>query len=265
MDLVVVKLGGSLITNKLQQSSARMRVVERLCREIALAKPFMTEGLLVSHGSGSFGHVAAARYRLEEGVTEMSQLPGVSVTQDQAHRLHRIVAGSLSQAGIAAYSLAASSFAVADQGRLVSVSSEPFRLALEAGLVPVTFGDVVLDRSRGASICSTETVVGSLIAPLEAAGWAVGRILWMGSTEGVLDPRGRTIKEVSSTNAGEALDAAGEAEGEDVTGGMRHRLETALELARLGIESWILNGREGGILERALRGEKVVGTRVRRA
>ncbi|MDX1383796.1 MAG: isopentenyl phosphate kinase [Thermoanaerobaculia bacterium] len=263
MELVVVKLGGSLITNKLQQSSARMRVLERLCREIALAREMMTEALLVSHGSGSFGHVAAARFKLEEGLKEPAQLPGVATTQDQAHRLHRIVAGSLGQAGVAAFSLAPSSFAVADGGRPAVVHVEPFRLALEAGLVPVTFGDVVLDRSRGASICSTETVLSGLLAPLAEAGWPVRRVLWMGAPDGVLDERGRTIPEVAAENAEAAIAAAGAAAGQDVTGGMRHRLETALEMALLGVESWILNGMDGGVLERALRGERVPGTKVR--
>ena len=262
VDLVVVKLGGSLITNKLQQSTARMRILERLCREIAHARPLMSEALLVSHGSGSFGHVVAARVRLEEGVSDPSQLPGVSTTQDQAHRLHRIVAGSLRQAGISGFSIAPSSFAIAAGGRPAAVNSEPFLLALQAGLVPVTFGDVVLDRSRGAVIWSTETVLAGLMAPLAAAGWPVRRVLWMGTTEGVLDDHGRTIAEVTGANAEKAIAVSGAAAGDDVTGGMRHRIETAVELARLGVESWILNGMESGILDRALRGERVPGTRV---
>jgi isopentenyl phosphate kinase len=261
--VVVVKLGGSLITNKLQQSTARMRVLERLCREISLALPQMSEALVVSHGSGSFGHVAAERYRLADGVTDASQLIGVTTTQDQAHRLHRIVAGSLSGLGVAAFSIAPSSFCVADGGRIAAIASEPFALALASGLIPVTFGDVVLDRSRGASVCSTETVLAALLGPLADRGWPVGRVLWMGATDGVLDARGQTIPVVDGGNRTEALAAAGEAAGSDVTGGMRHRLETALELADRGVASWILNGMDSGVLERALRGERVPGTHVR--
>jgi isopentenyl phosphate kinase len=43
---------------------------------------------------------------------------------------------------------------------------------------------------------------------------------------------------------------------------MRHRLETAVELARLGIPSLLANGLVPGLLERALRGEAVAGTEV---
>ncbi|HUP43640.1 MAG TPA: glutamate 5-kinase, partial [Thermoanaerobaculia bacterium] len=62
--------------------------------------------------------------------------------------------------------------------------------------------------------------------------------------------------------AGEALAAAGGAAGTDVTGGMRHRLETALALARRGIPSLIFDGAAPGRLAAALRGEAVPGTRI---
>ena len=56
--------------------------------------------------------------------------------------------------------------------------------------------------------------------------------------------------------------AIGAPAGTDVTGGMRHRVETALALARLGIPSLLANGLVPGLLERALRGEPVAGTEV---
>jgi isopentenyl phosphate kinase len=43
---------------------------------------------------------------------------------------------------------------------------------------------------------------------------------------------------------------------------MRHRLETALELARRGIPSLVFDGTVPGRLAAALRGEAVPGTRI---
>ncbi len=64
--------------------------------------------------------------------------------------------------------------------------------------------------------------------------------------------------------AGEAggRPAIGAAAGTDVTGGMLHRVETALALAARGIPSLIANGTTPGLLAAALRGEPVVGTEV---
>jgi isopentenyl phosphate kinase len=260
--LSVVKLGGSLITDKERPSTARREVIARLARELAAAAPRLGEPLLVSHGSGSFGHAAAARYRLASGVREAAQLPGVAATQDQAHRLHRLVIEALLDAGLAPFSLLPSSFLVADDGEPVSVELEPLERALALGLVPVTLGDVVLDRRRGASICSTETVLLALAPRLAAVGSPVTRVLWMGATEGVLDDGGRTVPVVDAGNVDRVLAAAVGAAGTDVTGGMRHRIETAWRLARAGTRSLILDGLEDGVLERALLGEEVRGTRV---
>jgi isopentenyl phosphate kinase len=262
LGLYVVKLGGSLITDKERPSTARREVIARLAGELAVARPALPHGLIVSHGSGSFGHAAAARYGLADGVRETAQLPGVAATQDQAHRLHRIVIEELIGAGLSTFSLAPSSFLIADGGRPVEVHLEPLVRALALGLVPVTFGDVVLDRSRGASICSTETVLLALVPRLAAAGMPVTEVLWMGATPGVLDQRGETVAAIDGANIDSVVAAATGAAGTDVTGGMRHRVETAWSLAALGVESLILDGLEPGPLTRALRDEPAGGTRV---
>ncbi len=259
---IVVKLGGSLITDKSRPSALRRDVLGRIVEEIAAALPRMKEGLILSHGSGSFGHVAAAAHRIQEGVSEESQLIGVAETQFQAHGLHRLVVEALCNAGVAAFSLAPSSFLVAEGGIPTAPSVEPLLLALELGLVPVIFGDVVMDRGRGASISSTEAVIGALEAPLRDAGRAMSLVLWAGATEGVLDRSGDTVRALHSANLDEVLASAQGAAGEDVTGGMRLRIESAWRLALCGVPSLILNGLRPGRLESALAGEAVPGTRV---
>jgi isopentenyl phosphate kinase len=54
--------------------------------------------------------------------------------------------------------------------------------------------------------------------------------------------------------------ALGEPAGTDVTGGIRHRLDTTLILASQGIPSLLADGRVPGLLARALAGEPVPGT-----
>ncbi|MGB6853099.1 MAG: hypothetical protein WBG49_10950, partial [Thermoanaerobaculia bacterium] len=130
------------------------------------------------------------------------------------------------------------------------------------GLLPVVYGDVVMDRDWGASICSTEKVFLALSKGLEQRGFNVAQVIWMGKTDGIYDEDGKTIPVVTLENFDDVAAAAREADGADVTGGMRHRLESAVELARAGILSWIVNGQSPGLLARLLRGEEVQGTRV---
>lgn len=273
--VVLVKLGGSLITDKHSSTTggegvARIEVVRRLARELVDVLPRAgAPRVVLGHGSGSFGHAEAARYRVHEGIgrgaapAEAAELlRGVSRVQDRAADLHRRVTAALLEAGAAPFSVAPSSALVTAAGRVERLEVEPLLLALGSRLLPVVYGDVVMDRERGCAIASTETVLAAVAEALLRRRLPVRAALWAGTTDGVLDRDGRPIPEVRPEGAGGALAAAGSAAGTDVTGGMRHRLETALALARLGLASTIFDATVPGRLAAALRGEPVGGTRV---
>jgi isopentenyl phosphate kinase len=269
-ELTLLKLGGSLITDKTAVEAARPAVLARLAAEIAAAGP--PAGLVVAHGSGSFGHVAARRYGIAGGLRDgdggepgAAQLAGVSLTQQRAAALHWQVMAALAAAGLLPFSIAPSSALVAAGGRPAAVAVEPLLLALGSGLLPVLYGDVVMDREQGVAICSTERLFELLAGELPAHGVRVRRAVWLGETDGVYDDAGRTLPRLVAGDraATERLRAAiGAAAGTDVTGGMLHRVETALALAARGIPSLIANGATPGLAAAALRGEPVAGTEI---
>jgi isopentenyl phosphate kinase len=267
-ELVLVKLGGSLITDKRGDAVARHDVIERLAAEVAAARRQLApqgQGILLGHGSGSFGHVAASRFGLGEGLChdgERGDPAGVAVTQDQAAKLHRIVVNALLRAGERPFSIVPSSTFLADRGRVVRGFLDPLLGALAATLLPVVYGDVVVDRTLEASICSTEEAVGYLVGRLRRRGFRIRRLLWCGVTDGVYDREGRTIPRIDAANTARTLAAIGETDGTDVTGGMLLRVRTARRLAGHGVESRILNGTVAGQLTAGLLGEDVAGTHV---
>ena len=110
------------------------------------------------------------------------------------------------------------------------------------------YGDVVLDRERGCTIFSTETVFRVLVGGLGAFGYCVRRVFWLGETAGILNADGATVERVTRANVDEVRRLAGGAAGTDVTGGMAHRLDVALDLAGRGVSSWILDGTRPGVL-----------------
>ncbi|HEX3128265.1 MAG TPA: isopentenyl phosphate kinase [Thermoanaerobaculia bacterium] len=253
-ETLLVKLGGSLITEKTDDRGAvRRDVLARLAAEIARARQAITPRLVLGHGSGSFGHVAAREHGIAEGLRSPAQLPGISKTQERAAALHREVLSALAAARLAPYSIAPSSCMVFAGGRAAELFDEPLRLALDAGLLPVVYGDVVMDREQGVAICSTERILETLATRL-----TVRQVLWLGETDGVYGEDGRILPRISSLEGLRFTSPAGT----DVTGGMRHRVETALALARHGVKSVIFNGLTPGLLERALLGETVPGTEV---
>lgn len=259
-ELFFVKLGGSLITDKTRPETPRLEVIERLATEVKQATEDLELPLVVGHGSGSFGHVVADRYRIQEGIDDPEQVAGISATQEQAFKLHWLVISALREAGVAAFSLAPSSFVLAADGTPDQLWPEPLLGALQLGLVPVVFGDVVMDRQRGAAICSTEMLFRALVPALGSRGRFVRRVVWLGETDGVYDAQGETITEISTDDLAAVLGGLEGAAGIDVTGGIRHRLETAGALAEQGIRSWIGDGRRAGALVDGLRGEASHGT-----
>ena len=258
---ILVKWGGSLITDKKTPGAARPKVVERLAAELAELAARRPGGVVLGHGSGSFGHAAASRYGVAEGVNDPRRLAGIGRTQDQAARLHRLVMAALLEADVAAFSVVPGSRVVTTAGRMPETRWTPVWRALDLGLVPVVYGDVVLDRERGSAILSTERVFIDLVRDLIAGGGRSPRVFWLGETAGVWDGEGRTIPRIGRGGLESLGDVIGGSAATDVTGGMRHRLESALELAALGAESWIVDGREERVVERVLAGEKL-GTRV---
>lgn len=137
--------------------------------------------------------------------------------------------------------------------------------ALEAGAIPVVCGDIVADARLGTTIASTEQVFAALVDALPQTGWRVDRALWAGATPGILDRNGELVPLVDQQRRAELDHALAGAAGVDVTGGVRLRVDTALELARSGVESWIFDGTTPGALASALRREGRVGTLVPRA
>ena len=265
--LVLVKWGGSLITDKTKPGHAREGVIERLCGELKQGLEAAPEvGVVLGHGSGSFGHAAAARVGMTGAAAgrrlEDADLRGAMEVRLEAARLHAMVSRSLLDAGLPTWTWAPSTALTAEGGRPRQGDLRAFFAALDQGLLPVTYGDVVVDTRLGASIASTEALMRFLVARLRRRRMPVARLLWMGETSGIYDHQGRTIPRIDRGNLRQAQKMIRAPSGIDVTGGMLLRLRTAWELARLGLDSWILDGTVPGLFAAALRGEEVPGTHV---
>ncbi len=253
-ELIFLKLGGSLITDKSREATAREGVIRRAAREIkeALeARPDLR--LLVGHGSGSFGHFAAQRYDLlEEGPPNWR---GYAKTGAAAARLNRLVTDVFLAEGVPVVSIQPSASARCWDGELVSMEAKPIELMLHHGLVPLVYGDVALDEVRGCTITSTEQIFVYLAHHLEPA-----RIVLAGQVEGVFtadpfrDESARLIPEISRQNLDQVELMLTGSHGVDVTGGMltKVRIMYALVQERPELKVQLVSGQRPGLIRRAL-------------
>src|SRR5574339_458739 len=68
-ELVFLKLGGSLITDKTQPYTPLLDVMDDLALQIKTAlQTHPNLHLVLGHGAGSFGHVPASEYKTRDGL-----------------------------------------------------------------------------------------------------------------------------------------------------------------------------------------------------
>ena len=253
-ELVFLKLGGSLITDKLRLETPRTTVIERMAREIhnALAvRPDLS--LVLGHGSGSYGHFAADRYKVHKG--NLEDWRGYAETAAAAQRLNRLVVDALLGAGVPVVSLQPSASARCSAGELVELNLDPVTTLLDRGLVPVVYGDVALDSAQGCTILSTEQIFAYMARVL-----CPSRIIMAGEVAGVYsgDPHRdtvvRLVPAVTARNYAQVEEMLSASFGVDVTGGMLTKVRSLFSLATEmpGLQVRIVTGRTPQLVERVL-------------
>src|SRR5688572_4645360 len=96
--LVIIKIGGSVITEKGSNKSIfKKAIARRLFSEIRSAGKFK---LILVHGAGSFGHPLAKKYRLNEGYINSNSYKGVALTKSSVLKLNRLVLDEMNTLGL---------------------------------------------------------------------------------------------------------------------------------------------------------------------
>jgi len=253
---ILVKLGGSVITDKTRPETPRPEILHRLAEEVAAARAARPGlQLVLGHGSGSFGHVLALRYGTHRGVVDAAGWDGFAQVAAAAARLNRLVTDIFLAAGVPVWSLQPSASARCRAGELLSVEARPVHDALSHGLVPLVYGDVALDEVQGATIISTEQILATL-----AAGLKPTRLILLGVVDGVFeadplrDPAARPIPRIGRDNWPAVRQALGGSHAADVTGGMAAKVEGVVAMLRQQpeMQALILSGERPGALRNAL-------------
>lgn len=262
--LIIVKIGGSLITDKTKPYTARLEIIKEISRQIqsALEEDKDLE-LIIGNGAGSFGHYSAMKYKVTSGVFSEEQKMGFCVTQDGVSRLNRFFTAELLRADVKAISVHPSSMITADNTKVKKFFFDPILGILSMGVTPVVYGDIVYDRKNGATIFSTEQVLAEIVKQLSEKNIRVHRFIHVGVVPGVLDSKGKIIPLIRSNELSKHKKHFYTVKGFDVTGGMLHKVEESIQLAKQGIETLIIGGTENNILTHALTGKKVKGTIIR--
>lgn len=260
-NLTFLKLGGSLITEKDKPRTPRAKIIQQIAWEIREAQREIPDlRLIIGHGSGSFGHTTAKKYRTREGVYTLEDWYGFVHVWYDARALNQLVIDALFSAGLPVIAFPPSAITFRE-GKKVQIATQLIQIAIEKGLIPVVQGDVIFDLDQGGTILSTEEVFAELSFHLRPQ-----RILLAGVEEGVwadFPLRHSLVTEISEdTIKSENIQISGSI-ATDVTGGMVEKVKSMLDLCKRvpGLEVWIFNGLKKGNVLNALRGFPV-GTKI---
>lgn len=257
-ELVILKLGGSVITEKGSKASLNRLLLEEIAKELAKVRT----KLLLVHGAGSFGHPIAKKYNLHKGYVNSSQLRGVTETKRSMLSLTLMIAEILAESGVPVVPFLSSSCMIAEDGRLIRVDLEPFRIMLDLGLVPMCSGDVVADLRMGFSIVSGDQIAVHMADKLNAR-----RVIFGCDVDGVFDsdpkknPGAKLIRTITPRTLGRQMSCIGESTTTDVTKGMLGKIRESEALVARGGEVIVINLKKPDNLTKFLRGKSIRCTR----
>ena len=252
--MILIKLGGSVITDKSKETTARHDVIERLAQEIAS----VPGKKIMVHGGGSFGHIKAKEHNLHLGFTDDSQRDGICAVQKDMRDLNRMIEEGFHKAKVPVASVPAGAIAVFDNGQLVDFPSDVFSHYLDIGITPITFGDVVVDKTKGIAICSGDDIMLKLAKDLKAI-----RCIFVTKVDGIFAsyPAPEGEGPIPVIRPGQEIKFTVEVA--DVTGSLQRKLDLMFEIAKIGCKVEIVNGLVPGRLASALKNEDYLGTEIK--
>lgn len=266
-NLLLLKIGGGVITNKTKRYGLLEDVLVRLAREIADGYGELKDtDLIIGNGAGSFAHYSAHEYRTMEGFVDERSLIGAGWVRHDAVKLNQLVFEELLRVGVPAFSFSPSSLMTVENDKAKHVCKDTLVVALEKGFVPLVYGDPMVDSVKGCTIFSTEKVFDEIVKTL-VGDYQKIRVVHISSEAGVYDLNGSSkggvkpvISEITKKNFEQIKSIVNGSNGVDVTGGMTHKVKECLKLAEVGVESQIVSGMVRGRVRSLLLGKDVPGT-----
>lgn len=247
MSLTILKIGGSVITDKDSVSVAKKDEIDRISQEISAFRKEVKMPLILVHGAGSFGHPQAI-----EHMSKGFNAKGAYLTHTSVKALNSMVVDSLNKAGLNSLPVHPLSSCLLENGNIAEFQTAQIKLMLEREIVPVLHGDVVMDRVLGAAVLSGDRIVPYLATAVAASGIGAGS-----NVDGVLDNKGEVIKKITPLSFVDIKKNIQGASSPDVTGGMLGKVLELLELSKKGISSRVFNAAKKNMVSKFLYGEDV--------
>ena len=235
-DLILMKLGGSVITNKKSQTpKCRKENITKIAGTISKSN----KKIIIVHGAGSYAHPLAKKYKIGNGLDGTDeQLEAIAKAKKQMRELNQLFCKSLAEVGLDCESIIPSkSMKINHENELIHFPKREFDKIISMGKVAITFGDVVNTMENNVGILSGDTLLLKL-AELYKPKRTFFVMDYPGVVKGSLDADEIEIHNKINSKFVNKVSIHNEGDRPDVTGGLLNKIKCALQISNYS-ECWI--------------------------
>ncbi|MDC0856622.1 isopentenyl phosphate kinase [Candidatus Nitrosopelagicus sp.] len=246
--MILIKLGGSIITNKQKPLSPRRKTINNILKEIGKIK----EPIIIVHGGGSYGHYWSVKYDMHTKPAKTSP-KGVAIVKNSMVELNKIILDSAVKNRINSYCLPPTDFMngnKAIKSKILTIND-----ISKSGLTPITFGDALWFGQKKSYILSGDvimTTIGKILKPrLSVFVLDVDGVYSDLKTKKLIHDFKKEKPEIKNNKM-------------DVTGGMTRKITEANNMAKVGLKIFFVNGNKPKRITDAVSGKRFEGTLFRK-
>jgi isopentenyl phosphate kinase len=267
--VIIIKLGGSILTDKNIPNSMRNDVIDSLISQISDNYQSSNQpNLIIIHGAGSFGHPIANSFSIQNGLNQNipNQTLGLTKTHQSVMKLNTKIVDSFLSRDIPVLSLTTSSVFFQEDSILKFTGIDQIGSLLKLGIIPILFGDILLHDTKNFSILSGDRVIyeicKSFSSPMNTK-YKIEKIIFCFDKDGIIISNTEKDSKVIQNIKSKDLDLISLKKFEnsvDVTGNIRGKLEEIKKICNLGIPVQLINGQIPNLLTKAMKNEEILST-----
>jgi len=242
--MILIKLGGSVITNKEKSLSARRKTIDSLTKSLKK----IDESMIIVHGGGSYGHYWSVKYDMHTKGKKYD-LRGVAIVKNSMIELNKIVLDSLLKNKLNPYCSPPTSFMLGNKP--ISKKVKEIEKIAKTGLIPVTYGDALWYGQKKTYILSGDKIMTHLAKILKP------RLSIFVLNEDGLYSDLKSKKLIYELKGERPLISENK---KDVTGGMVRKVEEASKISKMGMNVFFVNGNKPERIVKAVKNRKFEGT-----
>jgi isopentenyl phosphate kinase len=263
-EILLLKLGGSLLTDKNKPFFIREEVAKSTIQQIINAN----ERIILIHGGGSFGHPLAKKYNISRGLDKSipNQILGLTETHQAMIKFNSHLVNLFFERNYPILSIPPSIIFIKDSEKIITNSIDIIETALDLNILPILYGDIILDTQGSFSIISGDQIIFELCENLQK--YCVSKVIFAIETDGIFI-NDRNSKDINVKLASEIysselddLDLADLGKKIDVTGGIEGKIDFIKQISKFNVPIQLVNGLKENYIYNSLKNEKVICTNI---